>query len=96
MSSCFLIFSSMVLLGASLVAGEPEFRPVRVVKPFPAIQSPKVVARGEAGPFVRGEELVLGVVVGSEARAYPINMLTNPTREIINDKLGGQAIAATW
>jgi hypothetical protein len=39
---------------------------------------------------------VLGVVVGKEARAYPINMLTNPTREIINDKLGGRAIAATW
>ena len=50
----------------------------------------------EAGRFVKDEELVLGVVVKGEARAYPINMLTSPRREIINDKLGGQAIAATW
>ena len=41
-------------------------------------------------------ELVLGVVIGHQARAYPINMLTGPSREIFNDELGGQAIAATW
>jgi hypothetical protein len=40
--------------------------------------------------------LVLGVTIGKASRAYPINMLTNPTREIINDKLGGKNIAATW
>ena len=82
--------------GSFAWAEEPEFRPVKVVKPFPAIKSPKVVPVDQAGPFVRGEELVLGVVVGTEARAYPINMLTNPTREIINDKLGERSIAATW
>ena len=31
-----------------------------------------------------------------QARAYPINMLTGPSREIINDVLGGVPIAATW
>jgi hypothetical protein len=41
-------------------------------------------------------ELVLGVVVADKARAYPINMLTGPSREILNDELGGIAIAATW
>jgi hypothetical protein len=45
---------------------------------------------------VRPNELVLGVVVEGKARAYPINMLTGPRREIINDELGGKAIAATW
>ena len=45
---------------------------------------------------VVGNELVLGVVVNGKARAYPINMLTGPAREIINDQLGGAAIAATW
>ena len=29
------------------------------------------------------------MVVGKAARAYPINMLTGPQREIINDRLGG-------
>jgi hypothetical protein len=41
-------------------------------------------------------ELVLGVTVNGQSRAYPINMLTGPQREIINDQLGGHAIAATW
>ena len=77
-------------------AAADEFKPRQVVKPFPAIMDPHVVAVGEANRFVRGDELVLGVKIGNEARAYPINQLTNPTREIINDTLGGQAIAATW
>lgn len=42
------------------------------------------------------KELVLGVVVGKQARAYPINMLNGPSREIVNDELDGRAIAATW
>jgi len=39
---------------------------------------------------------VLAVTVGEQSRAYPINMLTGPEREILNDTLGGRAIAATW
>ena len=45
---------------------------------------------------VRDGELVLGVTVGGASRAYPINQLTRPNREIFNDALGGVAIAATW
>ena len=68
----------------------------KVVKPFEAITNPEVVSVPQSKGFVRDDELVLGVMVGGEARAYPINQLTRPTREIINDKLGGKAIAATW
>ena len=91
--------SVVAFLSALLAAGvmaEPEFRPRQVVKPFPAITNPDHAVGKDAARFVRDDELVLGVVVGREARAYPINMLTNPTREIINDKLGGRPIAATW
>lgn len=92
---------TMLLAGAmgfpgALFSAEPDFQPRRLVDPFPAIRDPKVVAGDKAGPLVRDDELVLGVTVGKEARAYPINMLTNPTREIINDTLGGQPITATW
>jgi len=45
---------------------------------------------------VDDDELVIGVVIDGEARAYPINQLTGPDREIINDELAGTAIAATW
>lgn len=86
-----------LLLGALLVPiSADEFRPRKVVNAFPAITKPKIVTVDEAKRFVEANELVLGVVIGDEARAYPINMLTNPTREIINDRLGGRAIAATW
>ena len=86
----------MLVLTGFVWAEEREFRPRQVVEPFEEIRDPKTVGVDEAGRFVKDEELVLGVVVKGEARAYPINMLTSPRREIINDKLGGQAIAATW
>ena len=84
------------LAASGVVLAAPEFTPRQVVKPFEAIRDPKIVPAAKAGDWVRDDELVLGVVVNGAARAYPINMLTSPTREIINDKLGGRAIAATW
>jgi hypothetical protein len=103
----FLIGHFIVFLGcwgvaswmaASAAAAELEFRPRRVVPhPLPAITNAPFVSASEAtAKLVQDEELVLGVVVQGRARAYPINMLTGPRREIINDELGGQAIAATW
>lgn len=74
----------------------PEFDPIVVVRPFPAIENAPIIAGVDVVDEVVAKELVLGVVVNGEARAYPINMLTGPTREIINDTLGGQDIAATW
>ena len=45
---------------------------------------------------VTANELVIGVEIDGEARAYPINMLTGPRREIINDRLGQREIAVMW
>ena len=42
------------------------------------------------------DSLVLGVSLAGQARAYPITQLCGPRREIINDRLGGRPIAATW
>lgn len=74
-----------------------QFTP-RVVIPrsFPAIVNPEADAAGQTRLSVHDEELVLGVEINGQARAYPINMLTGPRREIINDELGGSSIAATW
>lgn len=41
-------------------------------------------------------ELVLGVVINHETRAYPVNYMMGPANEIVNDTLGGKAIAPTW
>ncbi len=73
-----------------------DFHPVRVVPEQRAITDAPVIAAGAVRGQVTDKELVLGVVVAGQARAYPINMLTGPRREIINDTLGGKPIAATW
>lgn len=73
------------------------FRPVTVIpRSFPPITDVPIATAAEADANLQGSELVLGIVVGDQARAYPINMLTGPQREIINDTLGDVPIAATW
>ena len=72
------------------------FRPTRVLAAQPAITDAPTNSAREAGAVLNPNELVIGVTIGKESRAYPINMLTGPSREIINDTLGGQGIAATW
>ncbi len=90
------VVATSVLLFASLsLAQVDEYRPQTVLaKPMPAITEPPLADAARAN--VDDNELVLGVEVNGQARAYPINQLTGPRREIINDVLGGTAIAATW
>ena len=99
------IFIAAVVMALSSPPGRTEeavpFRPTRVVPAFPAIKDAPFISAGEASKLLRGDELVLGVTVngkdGADAsRAYPINMLTSPKREIINDTLNGVPLAATW
>ena len=77
-------------------ADRNEFKPVRVVRPFEPITDFDVVDGATITDQLNQNELVIGVTAGEVARAYPINMLTGPDREILNDTLGGAAIAATW
>jgi hypothetical protein len=76
--------------------GAGDFKPVRVVRPFPPLTKFPVKPVRDARDALNPSELVLGVTVGMESRAYPINMLTGPEREILNDRLGDLPIAATW
>lgn len=77
---------------------DETFNPRQVLRrPLPPIVKPEITSLQQAdGKIVKDDELVLGVVIGDAARAYPINVLTGPSREIINDQLGGRGIAATW
>jgi hypothetical protein len=61
---------------------------------FPIKSGLTIVPAGQAA--LRDDDLVLGVVVGGEARAYPVNLMWEPQNEALNDTLGGEAIAATW
>jgi hypothetical protein len=76
---------------------QDDFNPKVVIKrEFPAITNAPVMSAEKATEKLQDNEIVLGVVVNGKARAYPINMLTGPSREIINDSLGERSIAATW
>ena len=61
---------------------------------IPAILDPSFISAGEAWEQYLPEEAVLGVSVNGEHKAYSVPFLSS--REIVNDELGGVAIAATW
>lgn len=62
--------------------------------PYPVRAAVKVVGASEAG--LRDVDIVLGVVAGGEARAYPVSLMWGPEHEVVNDTLGGRPIATTW
>ena len=72
-----------------------DYRPRKVLKkPIRPIIDPPIVSADQSG--LADNDLIIGVKIDGLARAYPINQLTGPSREIINDELAGIAIAATW
>ena len=74
-----------------LTAGEIGYQVPR--GKIQAIDSPTFMATGEAG-FVPDRMPVVGVIDGNEAKAYPVPLLSRV--EIVNDQIGGRAIAVTW
>jgi hypothetical protein len=67
-----------------------------IVPQAPLVEAP-IKPLAEVKDRLAPADLVLGVAVGEEARAYPINMLTfEPRRKVLNDTLGGQPVVVTW
>ncbi len=60
---------------------------------IPSIDKPKFV-RPSAAKFMLPDDLVVSVTIGDQTRAYPLRILVS--HEIVNDELGGQAIAVTY
>ena len=61
---------------------------------IPAIFDPVFVNAEEANSQLLDEDLVIGVTVNGEHRAYGVAFLSG--HEIVNDTLGGRPIAVTW
>ena len=61
---------------------------------FPAIFSPNFYTPKEAEHQYRETDLVIGVSIGDEHRAYHVAYLS--AHEIVNDVVGGRPIAVTW
>lgn len=60
---------------------------------IPAIDKPQLVASSEVD-FLGDRDLVIGVVIGGVARAYPHIILD--WHEIINDQVGGESYSVTY
>jgi hypothetical protein len=73
-----------------------RFAPIKVTKAQPAVTCIALLDADQVRDEVTDNELVLGVEYNGVARAYPINMVGTPQREIINDTLAGQPVAVTW
>ncbi len=61
---------------------------------IPAIDDPTFLTAAEADDEYEPEELVMGVFINDEARAYSVPHLS--THEIVNDTVGGRKISVTW
>jgi len=63
----------------------------------PAVMTPEAVRlhnENERGKLLVSSDLVVGVFLGGEARAYPLRLLR--WHEAVNDSLGGRSIAITY
>ncbi len=61
---------------------------------IPAVMFPYFYDAEEAEAVYGEEELVIGLSIGGEHRAYSVPYLSG--REIVNDTVGGVKVAVTW
>ena len=61
---------------------------------IPSIDFPFFIAAAEAGGIMADDELVIGVSIDGDHRAYSVPHLSR--HEIVNDVVGGRPIAVTW
>jgi hypothetical protein len=73
--------------------GDPIYQ-VLPAGQIPAITEPSYVSAEDADAQMLDHEPVIGVVIDGKARAYSLWQLD--AHEIVNDRMGGSAFAATW
>ena len=77
-------------------SGPEDLSDISMERPggFPMNVDPEIVAADAAG--LGDGDIVMGVVIAGEARAYPVNYMYGPLNEVVNDTLGGAHIAPSW
>lgn len=61
---------------------------------FPVLFDPKLASVAQADKALEDDELVIGVTVGGESKAYPVRVMG--VHELVNDVCGKVPIAASW
>jgi hypothetical protein len=88
--------SAILLLPIALPAADLRVDDIVTVLPknaIPAIMDP-AFASGERVSWILAKDLVVGVEIQGDSRAYPVSTLSR--HEIVNDTVGGVPIAVTW
>ncbi|MYD52380.1 MAG: DUF3179 domain-containing protein [Dehalococcoidia bacterium] len=80
----------------SVVVDGREYEVAKILSQdaIPAIFNPNFYTPEEAEHQYRETDLVIGVSIGDEHRAYHVAYLSG--HEIVNDVVGGKPIAVTW
>jgi hypothetical protein len=68
----------------------------KLFEPFAPVAGFPIVPANAEHLEIHDEDFVIGVELTGEARAYPINMMGEPERELLNDSLAGRPIAVTF
>jgi hypothetical protein len=84
----------VLLAVPALAAPEDEIRTLLPKDGIPSIDDPKFATAKEADKFMKPDEMVIGVNIGGDRRAYSVPLLSS--HEIVNDVVGGRKIAVTW
>jgi hypothetical protein len=61
---------------------------------IPAIDEPRLVSAPEADRFLKADDVVFGVVLAGEVKAYPQKILV--WHEIVNDRMGNENVSVTY
>lgn len=86
--------SQVLTLDNPRIEGELRLVTLLARDAIPAIDAPEFYSADEADREYGPDELVLGVVMEGESRAYSTDLLDR--HEIVNDAIAGHPIAVTW
>lgn len=73
---------------------EYSYRQLLAYDAIRPVYQPEFASAAEAGALLQEDELVLGLSIEGEAKAYPISVLH--FREMVNDELGRTPVLVTW
>ena len=61
---------------------------------IPALNFPAFISAAEANRLLKPSDLVLGIAMKGQAKAYPVRILN--WHEVVNDDIAGQPVLVSW
>jgi len=85
--------SEVVPTDTQIILGKPRIIPDVPKDAIPPLDFPKYLKVDEVD-FLEGNDIVIGIEINGDARAYPIRILN--WHEIVNDNIGGKEVVITY